>query len=86
MTRRPRYNEGLKRMSLTLPTSLYDEFVEYTKKYDLAMVEGMRQAISQWIERRIEAEMIEGYEVIKEDSLALLEEFKYVDRECWDDE
>jgi len=84
MTKRPRYKEELKRMSLTLPNSLYEELVEITKKNDLALVEGVRQAITLWLEKKIETEMEEGYEAIKEDSLALMEEFKYVDQECWE--
>jgi len=84
VAKRPHYKEELKRLSLTLPSSLYDEFIARAKEKNLALVEGVRQAIALWLEQQIAAEMEEGYKAIAEESLALMEEFKYVDQECWE--
>ena len=84
MAKRSHYKEELKRLSLTLPSSLYDEFIARAKENNLALVEGVRQAIAMWLEQKIAKEMEEGYKAVKEDSLALLEEFKHVDREGWE--
>ena len=75
--------EELRRISLTLPNSLYEELDSVIRKWNLRKVEVIRQAISFWLEHRIADMMAEGYRAMAREDLEMLQEFKHVDREVW---
>ncbi|ODS30367.1 MAG: hypothetical protein SCARUB_04526 [Candidatus Scalindua rubra] len=75
--------EELKRVSLTLPNSLHDEFEEIRQRVHLNKVEAIREAVNLWIQKQLAEEMIEGYKSMWNEDLEMLKEFEHVDREIW---
>ncbi|MCH7887567.1 MAG: ribbon-helix-helix protein, CopG family [Candidatus Marinimicrobia bacterium] len=75
--------EKLKRISLTLPTTLYEELDSIKQKKNTSTVEVIRQAIHFWIEHQVAEKMAEGYRLENEENQALMKQFEHVDKEIW---
>ena len=75
--------EKLKRISLTLPTALYEELDSIKQKKNTSTVEVIRQAIHFWIEHQVAEKMAEGYRLENEENQALMKQFEHVDKEIW---
>ena len=75
--------EKLKRISLTLPTTLYEELDSIKQEKNTSTVEVIRQAIQYWIDHQVAEKMAEGYRLGKEENQLLMKEFEHVDNENW---
>ena len=75
--------EKLKRISLTLPSALYEELDSIKQEKNSSTVEVIRQAIHFWIEHQVAVKMAEGYRLGNEDNQLLMKEFEHVDKEIW---
>ncbi len=78
-----RSEEKLKRISLTLPIPLYEEFDSLKQKMKTTTVEAIRQAIHFWIDHQVAEKMAQGYRLGNEENQALMKEFEHVDKENW---
>ena len=76
-------DEKLKRVSLTLTTSLYEELDSIKQEQNTSTVEAIRQAIHFWIDHQVAEKMAEGYRLGNEENKALMKEFEHVDKEIW---
>ena len=76
-------DEKLKRISLTLPTALYEELDSIKQKMNRTTVDVIRQAIHFWIDHQVAEKMAEGYRLGNEDNQLLMKEFEHVDKENW---
>ena len=76
-------HEDWKRISLTLPTSLHDKLNAARREQNISMVAAIRSAITAWLDRKVQADMAEGYAEVAEEGRAMMKEFESVDREVW---
>ncbi len=83
MIRTHHQGEELRRLSLTIPASLYHELTGVVEEENLTYVVAIRTALQFWLEVRKAKKMEEGYIACAEENLKLMEEFKHVDGEVW---
>ena len=76
--------EVRKRLNIEVPRYLFDSFYYIIKERNMAIADGIREAMHMWINDVIKKEMIEGFKANAEENIALMEKFKYVDMENWD--
>ena len=76
-------HEDWKRISLTLPASLHDKLNAATREENISMVAAIRRAITAWLERKVQADMAEGYAEVAEEGRAMMKDFQDLDREVW---
>ena len=72
------------RLHITVPAALAKEFETIASRLKLTKVAAAREALREWIEKRIEDEMAEGYKAVTAENARIMEEFKYVDAEGWE--
>lgn len=75
--------EKLKRISLTLPATLYEELDSIKQKKNTSTVDVIRQAIHFWIDHQVAEKMAEGYRLGNKENQLLMKEFEHVDKENW---
>ena len=72
-----------KRVNLSLPVPLYNELSAVVHEEKLTYTEAIRLAVTNWLDQRTRAKMVEGYKVLAQENRHLLAEFEHVDEESW---
>ena len=72
-----------KRVNLSLPVPLYNELSTVVHQEKLTYTEAIRLAVTNWLDQRTRAKMVEGYKVLAQENRHLLAEFEHVDEESW---
>ena len=71
------------RVHVTLPTNVYVELLSFSKELNMKYLDAIREAIIDWNKAKKSELRREGYLARAEENLALMEEFKEIDREVW---
>ncbi len=72
-----------KRVHITLPESVYVELNSISAESDIKYIDAIREAITDWMEAKKSELRREGYLARAEEDLAMLDEFKEIDKEVW---
>ena len=73
----------VKRVNLTMPESMYVQLNAVSQANDIQYLDAIREAITDWMKAKKSELRREGYLARREENLAMLEEFKEIDREVW---
>ena len=71
------------RVHVTLPMNDYVELLSFSKGLNMKYLDAIREAIIDWNKAKKSELRREGYLARAEENLALMEEFKEIDREVW---
>ena len=80
---RGQHGNRVRRLSLALPSSLFDELEEVKKEQSDSYVGIISDALEHWFEYRKAKLMQEGYLATNDSNDALMDEFRAVDSENW---
>ena len=80
---RGQHGAGVRRLSLALPNSLFEELEEVKNEQSDSYVGIISAALEHWFEYRKAKLMQEGYLAINDSNDALMDEFREVDKENW---
>lgn len=72
-----------KRVHVTLPRNVHAELVSISKESNMKYLDAIREAITDWMKAKKSELRREGYIARAEEDLAMLDEFKEIDREVW---
>ncbi len=80
-------NTDTVRLNITLPKELAQSLNKYTgnRKRSHFITEAIRQRIEQKEKKELEKNLEEGYQAVRQESLALAKEFETTDLEGWDE-
>ena len=73
----------VKRINLTIPSSMHIQLDAIARESDLNILDAIREAISDWVKVKKSEQMKEGYLARAKEDLNMMEEFKQMDNEIW---
>ena len=73
----------VKRINLTIPSSMHLQLDAFAKESDLKILDAIREAISDWMKAKKSKLRREGYLARAKEDLNMMEEFKNLDNELW---
>ncbi len=79
-----RSEKAVKRLHLTLPSLLAEEFESVAAELEMTKVAATREALRDWVDSKIEERMARGYREMAGENTKLMEEFQHVDGEGWE--
>ena len=71
------------RINLTLPNSLYNSLETVIKENNLRRLDAIRCAVKFWVEYEMAKSMAEGQRANAKVDAELMEDFKHIDEELW---
>ena len=71
------------RIHISMPIDSHVELVSISGEFDMKTTQAIREAIANWVEGKKSELRREGYLARREENLAMMEEFKEIDREVW---
>lgn len=72
-----------KRVHITLPKNVYAELNSISEESNMKYIDAIREAITDWMNTKKSELRKEGYLARAKEDLAMMDEFKQIDRETW---
>ena len=73
----------VERINLTISGSMHSELYAIAQKFDMKILDAIREAISDWMKEKKSELMKEGYLARAKEDLKIMQEFKHLDNELW---